>query len=168
MQENTNSRAHELIYSPHRCQASPPHRILVVDDESCIRRLNAEMLLRSGYHVDTAEDGADAWRALGAERYDLLITDHNMPRVTGVELIKKVRGARMELPVIMATGTLPEEEFARNPWLRPHATLLKPYTIGEMLRAVKEVLSATGNAREQIAASPRSWQDQPSVNGWQL
>ncbi len=168
MQENTNSRAHELIYSPHRCQASPPHRILVVDDESCIRRLNAEMLLRSGYHVDTAEDGADAWRALGAERYDLLITDHNMPRVTGVELIKKVRGARMELPVIMATGTLPEEEFARNPWLRPHATLLKPYTIGEMLRAVKEVLSTTGNAREKITASPRSWQDQPSVNGWQL
>ena len=74
----------------------------------------------------------------------------------------------MELPVIMATGTLPEEEFARNPWLRPHATLLKPYTIGEMLRAVKEVLSTTGNAREKITASPRSWQDQPSVNGWQL
>ena len=167
MQENTNSRAHELIYSPHRCQASPPHRILVVDDESCIRRLNAEMLLRSGYHVDTAEDGADAWRALGAERYDLLITDHNMPRVTGVELIKKVRGARMELPVIMATGTLPEEEFARNPWLRPHATLLKPYTIGEMLRAVKEVLSGADNAREQVT-SQRRWQDQPLADGWQL
>ena len=168
MQENTNSPAHELAYSPLRCQTNPPRRILVVDDESCIRRLNAELLVRSGYHVDTAEDGADAWRALGAERYDLLITDHNMPRVTGVELIKKVRGTRMELPVIMATGTLPEEEFARNPWLRPHATLLKPYTIGEMLRAVKEVLSTTGNAREQITASPRSWQDQPSVNGWQL
>ena len=167
MQENTNSRAHELVYSPLRCQTIPPHRILVVDDESCIRWLNAEMLLRSGYHVDTAEDGAAAWRALGAERYDLLITDHNMPRVTGVELIKKVRGARMELPVIMATGTLPEEEFALNPWLRPDATLLKPHTVGEMLRAVKEVLSGADNAREQVT-SPRHWQDQPAVEGWRL
>ena len=167
MQENIVSHAEKPVHSPLQCQTGRLHRILVVDDESCIRRLNAELLLRSGYHVDTAEDGADAWRALGAERYDLLITDNNMPRVTGVELIKKVRGARMELPVIMATGTLPEEEFALNPWLRPDATLLKPYTVGEMLRAVKEVLSGAGNAREQVT-SQRRWQNQPSVNGWQL
>ena len=151
------SHAEERIHSPLRCQTSRPHRILVADDESCIRRLNADLLLRSGFHVDTAEDGADAWRALGAERYDLLITDNNMPMVTGLELIKKVRGTRMELPIIMATATLPEEEFARNPWLRPDAALLKPYTVGEMLRAVKEVLSATDNAREQVTASPGRW-----------
>lgn len=167
MQENTNSRAHELLHSPLRCQTNPPRRILVVDDESCIRWLNTELLLRSGYHVDTAEDGADAWRALGAERYNLLITDHNMPKVTGVELIKKVRGARMDLPVIMATATSPEEEFARYPWLRPDATLLKPYTVREMLRAVKEVLSGADNAREQVT-SPRSWQNQPSIDGWEI
>lgn len=167
MQENMISHAEEPVHSPLRCQTGLPHRILVVDDESCIRRLNAELLLRSGYHVDTAEDGADAWRALGAERYNLLITDNNMPMVTGVELIKKVRGARMELPIIMATATLPEEEFARYPWLRPDATLLKPYTVGEMLRAVKEVLSGADNAREQVTSS-RRWQDRPSIDGWQL
>lgn len=138
-----------------------------MDDESCIRRLNAEMLLRSGYHVDTAEDGADAWRALGAERYDLLITDHNMPKVTGVELIKKVRGARMALPVIMATATLPEAEFAKYPWLQPDAMLLKPYTVGDMLKTVREVLRATNSARAPIA-SPTSWQGSSSVDGWQF
>ena len=166
MQENTVSHAREPVRSPLQCQTGLLHRILVVDDESCIRRLNAELLMRAGYHVDTAGDGADAWRALGAERYNLLITDNNMPMVTGVELIKKVRDARMELPVIMATASLPEEEFARYPWIRPDAMLLKPYSIAEMLRAVKEVLSGADNAREQVG-SQRRWESQPSVNGWQ-
>ena len=138
-----------------------------MDDESCIRRLNAEMLLRSGYHVDTAEDGADAWQALGAERYDLLITDHNMPKVTGVELIKKVRGARMALPVIMATAILPEAEFATHPWIQPDATLLKPYTVGDMLKTVREVLRTTNVVRDPIAA-PTSGQRSTSVDGWQF
>lgn len=138
-----------------------------MDDESCIRRLNAEMLLRSGYHVDTAENGADAWRALGVERYDLLITDHNMPKVTGVELIKRVRGARMALPIIMATASLPEEEFAKHPWLQPEAMLLKPYTVGDMLMTVRDVLRAANSARDLIAPPP-NWQSSPSVNGWQF
>ena len=167
MQENTVSHAEEAVHSPLRWQTGLPHRILVVDDESCIRRLNAELLLRSGYHVDTAEDGADAWRALGAERYNLLITDNKMPMVTGVELIRMVRGARMELPIIMATATLPEEEFARYPWLWPDATLLKPYTVEEMLSAVKEVLSGADNAHEEVT-SPRRWQNQPSGDGWKF
>ncbi len=51
-----------------------------------------------------------------------------MPKVTGVELLQKLHDARLALPVIMATGTIPEAEFARYPWLRPNATLLKPYT----------------------------------------
>lgn len=167
MQENTISHAGKPVRSPLRCRTSSPHRILVVDDESCIRRLNAELLLRSGYHVDTAEDGAEAWRALGAERYNLLITDNNMPMVTGVELLKKVRGAGMELPVIMATGTLPEEEFAQYPWIRPDAMLLKPYTVADMLRAVKEVLSGADNAREEVTSS-RRWESEPSTSRWRL
>ena len=168
MQKNAVSHAGEPVHPSLRRQTRPPHRILLVDDESCIRQLNAELLLGSGYHVDTAEDGADAWRVLGAERYDLLITDHRMPKVTGVELIKKVRGARMELPVIMATAVLPEEEFAQNPWLRPDAMLLKPYTAVEMLRAVKEVLSVVNSSTvpvKQVTSPPRWQQPATSLDG---
>jgi DNA-binding response OmpR family regulator len=69
-----------------------------------------------------------------------------MPKVSGVDLLKKLRAARMVLPVIMATGTLPKEELARYPWLQPAATLLKPYTSEDMLRTVKRVLrEAAGN-----------------------
>jgi DNA-binding response OmpR family regulator len=118
----------------------------VVEDDRDLRQLNARALIHSGYAVDTAEDGAAGWEALQANRYDLVITDNNMPRLTGIELLKKLCAARMALPVIMATGTLPKEEFTRHPWLQPAATLLKPYTVEALLGTVKNVLRATDSA----------------------
>jgi DNA-binding response OmpR family regulator len=125
------------------CQASPPHRILVVDDEPLVRNLNTRMLIDSGYHVDAVEDGAVAWDALQVNRYDLLVTDNNMPKMSGVELITKLHAARIVLPVIMATGGSPHQEFIRQPWLQPAATLLKPYTVAEFLGTVRSVLCGT-------------------------
>lgn len=132
-------------------QSNPPRRILVVEDDGDIRRLNTEVLIRYGYHVDAAEDGAVAWQSLNTGSYDLLITDNNMPNVTGVELLKKLHGARMALPVIMATGSVPRWEFTEYPWLLPAATLLKPYTLSELMGTVRKVLCATVAAREQPA-----------------
>jgi len=126
-----------------QCQASPPHRILVVDDEPMIRQLNIKMLIDAGYHVDAAEDGAVAWDTLQLKSYDLLITDNSMPKVSGVELIEKVRTAGMALPVIMATGSLPEREFTWHPKVKPAAVLLKPYTLAKFLGTVKTVLCGT-------------------------
>jgi DNA-binding response OmpR family regulator len=111
-----------------------------VEDEPAIRRINASVLQDAGYHVDTAEDGAFAWKLLGSRSYDLMITDNNMPRLTGVELLKKLFAARMTLPFIMASGTIPETEFIRHPWLQPAAILVKPYTVVELLGAVENVL----------------------------
>jgi DNA-binding response OmpR family regulator len=144
-----------------------PQHILVVDDEPDLRQLSTEVLIDSGYAVDAAEDGAAAWQALNTDSYDLLITDNNLPKVSGVELLRKLRAARMALPVIMATGTVPKEEFTRHPWLQPAVTLLKPYTVAEFLGAVKKVLRATHDAREQIAPLP-NWQSQPSAVGLRL
>lgn len=155
MKERTNPRDEEADGAPVQGQTGQPLRILVVDDEPGIRRLNATVLSRSGYEVSAAADGADAWQALNTDGYDLLITDQNLPKVSGVELIKKLRGARMAVPVIMATGTFPREELNRHPWLQPDATLLKPYTIEALLGTVKEVLLTTGGRRERTAA-PRS------------
>ena len=82
------------------------HRILVVEDDRERRQVNAMVLTHAGYAVDMAEDGAAAWEALQANQYGLMITDNHMPKLTGVELLKKLRSARMELPVIMATGNV--------------------------------------------------------------
>jgi DNA-binding response OmpR family regulator len=159
MKENKIWRAGESVGAPLQCQKSLSRRILVVDDDIFIRQLNTQVLIRSGYEVDAAEDGAVAWDALQLNSYDLLITDNNMPKVSGIELLKKLHAARMALPVIMATGALPEE-FTGYPWLQPAATLLKPYTVAEFLGAVKEVLRATGVVGEEIVPLP-VWPSQP-------
>jgi DNA-binding NtrC family response regulator len=120
----------------------PAHRILVVEDEADIRWVNTLALTDSGYHVDNAENGAVAWDILQLKRYHLLITDNEMPKVSGVELLKNIHAARMGVLVIMATGTLPHEQFARYPWIRPVGMLIKPYTLEELLGAVKKVLAS--------------------------
>lgn len=141
-------------------------RILVVEDEASIRRMVMGMLSNSGYQVDAAEDGAQAWNALQVNHYDLLITDNNMPNVSGVELLQRLHATHMELPVIMATATLPSEEFARNPCLEPAATLLKPYSIAALMETVKAVLCAVSESHKQI--DPSSDWSQTSTDALQL
>jgi len=130
-------------------QPGPRQRILVVDGDNDNRQLNTEVLIQFGYHVDAAEDGAAGWEAIQLNSYDLLVTDNNMPKVSGVELLIKLRAAHLLLPVIIATATLPKKDFTRYPWLQTAVTLPKPYTIDEFLGMVKEVLHTTSAAREQ-------------------
>ena len=122
------------------CQKHSPCRILVVDDEACIRFLLGEVLAGSGYQVDLVEDGAAAWEALQARSYDLLITDYNMPKITGVELVRNLRSARMALPVVMVTGELPEHDPDRKPPLQLAATVLKPFTVEALIETIRSVL----------------------------
>ena len=124
----STTEAEEPARVPVQYRTSPPRRILVVDDEPDIRQLNAEVLQNFDYHVDTAADGYAGWEALHAvrhapESYALLITDQDMQGHSGLALVKKVRAARMALPVIMATRTWPAEELitqyhGSNRWLR--------------------------------------------------
>jgi DNA-binding response OmpR family regulator len=131
---------------PFQGQAKPARRILVVEDDPDIRRINTLALQHAGYHVDTAVDGLAGWKVLQAvrhtpENYDLLITDHDMPGLTGLALIQKSRDARMTLPVIMATGKLPMEDLmSRYSWLQPAVTLIKPYSVIELLKTVETIL----------------------------
>jgi two-component system chemotaxis response regulator CheY len=147
MKENKISQTMEAVSTLHQYETSPPHRILMVEDDSDIRQINAMVLHQAGYYVDTAEDGASGWNALKASRYDVLITDNNMPRVTGMELIKKLRSEEMTLSVILASGTVPTEELEQNPWLKLDAVLIKPYTVEAILNSVKKVLDEADVSR---------------------
>ena len=126
------------VTAPLQDGAGSPYRILVVDDDHDVRQLCAQALISSGYQVDTAEDGLAGWQALDANNYNLLITDNNMPNVSGVELVKKLRSARMNLRVVLVSGTTLTEEVSRNPSLQLAATLLKPFTIQELLGTVEK------------------------------
>jgi len=120
-------------------------RILVVDDEHAIREIAAIALTDAGYQVETAEDGASAWEALGAGRYDLVITDNRMPKVSGVELVKKLRTESVRIPVIMATATAPPELLNQDPKFQISGLLLKPFSIKELLGSVRSILRTADN-----------------------
>ena len=117
-----------------------PRRILVVDDDHDVRQLSVDVLADSGYAVEAAIDGAAGWEALQVNRYDLVITDNKMPKMTGLEMIEKLRSAGMKVPVLMATGSLPIREFASKPWLYPDATLQRPFSNETLVGTVKKVL----------------------------
>jgi DNA-binding response OmpR family regulator len=135
-------------------QTTPPRRILVVNDNGEIRQLSAAVLIRAGYAVDAAADAEAAWCALNSARYDLLITDHQMRKMSGVELLTKLRVSRMALPVIMASAILPRGKFTRFPWLQPAVTLPKPYTVAEFLGTVQAVLNPAEGSCGPTAPPP--------------
>ena len=135
-------------------------RILVVEDDALIRRLNTGVLTCSGYQVDTAEDGAAAWMAIQQENYDLIVTDNDMPNMTGIDLLQSLHEARQCLPVIMATSTAPRAQLEQRPWLAVHAMLLKPHSLHELLTTVKNVLSTASRGSGGFAPPP-DWQAQP-------
>jgi len=153
--------------APLSLAPNPRQRILVVEDDADTRRVNTQGLACSGYEVDAAEDGAAAWAALQLNNYDLIVTDNNMPKVTGVELMAKLQAERMELPVIMATGCSPEEDLNRRGLLPPAVTLLKPHTFDELLTAVKTVLRTASDSFGNIAPPP-NWQIQPLAERFPL
>jgi DNA-binding response OmpR family regulator len=129
----------ELVPGP--TMNRPPIRILLVEDDSLVLQLYSNVLSRSGYQVDTAEDGDAAWKAIRLaelilDGYDLLITDNSMPKVTGVELIAKIRSENMSLPVILATGMAPDN----TEHLGLSAILSKPFSTAEFLQTVRKVL----------------------------
>jgi DNA-binding response OmpR family regulator len=155
MKDNPIPQAGESACAPIQCPAKPPCRILVAEDDRDIRRFSAQALVGSGYQVDAAEDGATAWEVLQIKAFNLLITDNNMPGLTGVELVRKLRSAHMALPVIMATGRLPAEDlFDRYPWLQPVAMLPKPYSVKQLVGTVEAVLRKANGDRRQIVPPP--------------
>ncbi|QDV32347.1 hybrid sensor histidine kinase/response regulator [Tautonia plasticadhaerens] len=82
-----------------------PKRILVVDDSITVRELERQLLANHGYEVDTAVDGMDGWNALRQGRYDLVVSDVDMPRLDGIGLVRLVRDdPRLRgLPVVIVS-----------------------------------------------------------------
>ncbi|RBH54668.1 MULTISPECIES: hybrid sensor histidine kinase/response regulator [Pseudomonas] len=91
-------------------------RVLVVDDSLTVRELQRKLLLNRGYEVAVAVDGMDGWNALRAEDFDLLITDIDMPRMDGIELVTLLRkDTRLQsLPVMVVSYKDREEDRRRG------------------------------------------------------
>jgi DNA-binding response OmpR family regulator len=116
---------------------------------------NAEVLIRQGYEVNAAEDGGVGWEELQLNHYHLVITERDLPGLDGMEMVRKLRSARLAMLVIVTTKKLPAARATRHALLQPMVTLLKPYTITELLDAVRVVLGVTTIACEEFVPTIR-------------
>ncbi|MCP2070645.1 UNVERIFIED_ORG: two-component system sensor histidine kinase and response regulator WspE [Pseudomonas lini] len=105
----------ERIARQNQTQAARK-RILVVDDSLTVRELQRKLLLNRGYDVAVAVDGMDGWNALRSEDFDLLITDIDMPRMDGIELVSLLRrdNRLQSLPVMVVSYKDREEDRRRG------------------------------------------------------
>mgnify|MGYP001189991340 CR=1 FL=1 len=87
-------------------------RILVVDDSITVREVERRLLENKGYQVEVAVDGMDGWNAVQSGKYDLVISDVDMPRMNGIELVKSIRKdpASRHLPIIILSYKDREED----------------------------------------------------------
>src|SRR5262249_30790559 len=108
--------------------------ILIVDDHDMVRNALAEGLQMFGHEVDQAESGAKALAAIDARPPDVLVTDLEMPGMSGAQLIQTARSAYPALPIVAMTGGAPVK-FDRT------ETLEKPFKSSELLRAIEHAFA---------------------------
>lgn len=117
--------------------------ILAVDDEEVIRTLLVNIFQRDGrYAVDIAADGVEALAALDARDYSVVITDLQMPRMGGIELLRRIRKTRPELPVMVFTGYGDLQQAVEALRLGAVNFLCKPFDLKEIVPAVSKAVEA--------------------------
>lgn len=123
-------------------------KILVADDEAHILHVVSMKLRNAGFEVVTAEDGEEAYELCSTEKPDLLITDYQMPLMTGLELCTLLRSqdATRDIPAMMLTARGFDIEPEEMEAARISAVLAKPFSPREVLSRVHELLSPAGAA----------------------
>jgi hypothetical protein len=121
--------------------------VLLVEDEEAVRDLAKRILTEGGYWVSATADGNDALRQLESpnQEFDLLISDVVMPKMRGVELVRRAREIRPDLPVLMMSGyTTPLEDEDRVA-MAETPLLEKPFSRRDLLGQVRELLDDVGD-----------------------
>ena len=119
-------------------------RILVVEDNAALSRVIQFTLSKSGYEVVQAENGRIAWEFVQQQPFDLILTDQQMPEMTGVELCGHLRAseAYKQIPVILLTAKGLELELPMLcEELGISATFPKPFSPSKVLHKVQELLA---------------------------
>ena len=115
-------------------------RVLVVDDEACIRDLLAKTLALAEYEVDVAPDGRSALDRMRMYPYDLLIADLKMPGMDGLTVIREAKRYKADLPVIIITGFSTESSAIEAVNLGVAGYLTKPFRVPQVLAAAAKAL----------------------------
>lgn len=123
-------------YNSPNCRA----RILLVDDDEILREILSEALILEGFEVVCAEDGEAGWQHLCKEEFDLLVTDHNMPRLSGFDLVNRIKYSHFQIRTIMITGYVPYQYPASAKSLPFCDIVAKPFSLKTFIQKVENSL----------------------------
>ena len=123
-------------------------RILVVDDSITVREVERKLLENDGYEVDVGVDGVDGWNLLKINTYDLVVSDVDMPRMNGIELVTRIKSdARLgKLPVVIVSYKDREEDRLRGMQAGADYYLTKSsFHDASLLRAVRDLIGGAND-----------------------
>src|SRR5580700_7374673 len=100
---STEPDRHDTLQVPAP-SAAGQRSVLVVDDDDALARATQRTLTRAGFEVVVAEDGTTAAQAIMSRAFDVIVTDIQMPGMSGLDLLRVVRGYDLDVPVILMTG----------------------------------------------------------------
>ena len=124
--------------------------VLCIDDDQAIVFLMKRLLERMGYCVSVYTDQNEALAAARAEpgRFDLVVTDYNMPGMSGLEVARALREIRADLPIVLASGNITEELRIEAPGAGVSELISKPYTVKELCEAIDRQVQAQRKKRK--------------------
>ena len=123
-------------------------KFLVVDDFSTMRRIVRNLLKELGFtNVQEAEDGVDALNKLRGEDFDFVVSDWNMPNMTGIDLLRAIRAdAKLKhLPVLMVTAEAKRENIIEAAQAGASGYVVKPFTAGTLDEKLKKIFEKMPN-----------------------
>ncbi len=122
-------------------------KFLVLDDFSTMRRIVRNLLKELGFtNVDEAEDGVAALAKLRSTNFDFVVSDWNMPNMTGLDLLKEIRSdANLKhLPVLMVTAEAKKENIVSAAQAGASGYVVKPFTAATLEEKLNKIFQATG------------------------
>jgi two-component system chemotaxis response regulator CheY len=120
-------------------------KFLVVDDFSTMRRIVRNLLKELGFsNVQEAEDGVDALNKLRSDQFDFVVSDWNMPNMTGIELLRAIRAdaSLKHLPVLMVTAEAKKENIIEAAQAGASGYVVKPFTAATLDEKLKKIFAA--------------------------
>jgi DNA-binding response OmpR family regulator len=125
-------------------------RLLLVEDERKLSELVARALRAERYAVDIADDGEQGWQLADSYDYDLVILDLMLPRLSGQELLRRIRRKNHQVPILILTARDATEEKVQNFEAGADDYLTKPFAFAELLMRVKALLRRGPVARSSV------------------
>ena len=121
--------------------------LLITDDDSAFRETLDEVFQRQGFRTLQARDGEEALRIVGRETVHVLLMDMHMPKLTGLETIRRLKQLRALLPCILMSAHLDETILEQARVVQAFSVLAKPMTSSEIRSIVRRALERTYNWR---------------------